>query len=179
MVMSIEELKNSDIDQDGLTDYQEIYQYRTSMFLVDTDSDGYTDSEEVTTGNDPLCPAGQNCNLLHLITPQTEIAKIVEEVALDPNMTIQEAALLEFRQFLVENGMTQEEVDSLNDDNLLFIFEIMNDSELGQAYENSEVTAEKVRDFLLAQPGVDVDDVNALSEEELLEIRDSLIPIEL
>lgn len=78
----IADLKTKDTDQDGLTDYQEIYQFHTSIFLADTDSDGYTDSEEANSGNDPLCPTGEKCNLLQLITPNTKLADVIEEVAL-------------------------------------------------------------------------------------------------
>lgn len=54
-------LRNSDIDGDGLSDYDEINTYRTSMFLKDSDSDGYTDDVELKSGYDPNCPSGQVC----------------------------------------------------------------------------------------------------------------------
>ena len=172
---TIAELKEKDTDQDGLTDYQELYQYYTSMFLEDTDSDGYTDLQEVNSGNDPVCPSGEDCNLLRLITPNTSLADVVEEVALDANLTIQDAALLEFRKFLVENGFTQEDVNQLSDDDLFAIFSILEESEIGQANQGNEVTTEQVREFLLAQPGANEEAINNLSEEELLDIRDRLI----
>lgn len=55
------ELKTKDTDHDGLTDYAETYLYGTSPYLVDTDSDGYNDSIEIDSGNDPLCPRGKAC----------------------------------------------------------------------------------------------------------------------
>ena len=174
---AIAELKDKDTDQDGLSDYQELYQYHTSMFLEDTDSDGYTDLEEINSGNDPICPAGEDCNLLHLITPTTNLADVVEEVSLDTDLTIQDAALLEFRGFLLENGFTQEEVDQLSDDDLLAIFSILAESEIGQENQDNEVTTEQVRAFLLAQPGANEEAINNLSEEELLDIRNRLVDV--
>ena len=54
-------LKSSDTDGDGLWDYDELYQYNTSPYLADSDSDGYNDKEEIESGNDPNCLAGQIC----------------------------------------------------------------------------------------------------------------------
>jgi lipoprotein-anchoring transpeptidase ErfK/SrfK len=42
-----------DFDKDGLTDYEEINIYHTKPDVVDTDSDGYADGEEIKYGFDP------------------------------------------------------------------------------------------------------------------------------
>jgi hypothetical protein len=55
-------LKTKDTDKDGISDYDEINNYKTSPFLEDTDSDGKTDSEELKSGTDPNCPEGRECN---------------------------------------------------------------------------------------------------------------------
>jgi hypothetical protein len=107
----IAKMQKDDTDEDGLSDYQELYQYHTSMFLADTDSDGYTDYEEVTSGNDPACPSGQSCNLLKLITPKSKISEVIEGVVDNDDLSIEDAALAEFKKFLLDNGMTQEELD--------------------------------------------------------------------
>ncbi len=54
-------LRFSDTDGDTLTDYDELYVYRTSPYLADTDSDGYADKEEIASGHDPNCPSERNC----------------------------------------------------------------------------------------------------------------------
>jgi len=51
-----------DTDKDGLSDYDEINNYKTSPYLEDTDSDGILDSEEVKNNTDPNCPTGKVCN---------------------------------------------------------------------------------------------------------------------
>lgn len=56
-----ERSKAKDTDRDGLSDYAELYLYRTSPYLADSDSDGQPDSIEIAQGSDPNCPSGQNC----------------------------------------------------------------------------------------------------------------------
>lgn len=46
--------KVRDLDDDGLTDYDEIVNYKTDPENSDTDGDGYLDGEEVAGGFDPL-----------------------------------------------------------------------------------------------------------------------------
>jgi len=169
-------LKETDTDHDGLTDYQELYQYRTSMFLEDTDSDGYSDKEEVTSGNDPLCPTGEECNVLQFITPETKLSDIVQEVTMDADLSIKEATFREFRQFLLDNGIPQEDVDRLSDSDLMVVLQVVQESQMVAPEEWSEdITPEEVRTFLLSQTNVDHEDVNNLTDEELLEIAETLI----
>lgn len=54
-------LKSTDTDKDGLSDYDELYVFRTSPFLADSDSDGIPDGVEVANGTDPNCPEGKIC----------------------------------------------------------------------------------------------------------------------
>lgn len=171
----VADLKNKDTDRDGLTDYQEIYQFRTSIFLADSDSDGFSDLEEANTGNDPLCPTGEDCNLLKLITPNTKLSDIIEEVTLDPNMTLEQATLNQFRKFLLENGLTQEKVDDLTDEDLITIFTAWEEANQIEGEVNlADATAEEVREFLLSQPDADIQSINNLTEQELIDIRDRL-----
>ncbi|MEA2065339.1 MAG: hypothetical protein U9O66_03555 [Patescibacteria group bacterium] len=57
--------QNSDIDQDGLSDYDEINIYNTSPYLKDTDSDGYSDKQEIDDKENPNCPRGQECGAMN------------------------------------------------------------------------------------------------------------------
>nr|MBD3359318.1 hypothetical protein [Candidatus Buchananbacteria bacterium] len=54
-------LQKQDSDLDGLSDYSEIYLYKTSAYLEDTDGDGLLDKEEIVQGTDPACPEGEEC----------------------------------------------------------------------------------------------------------------------
>lgn len=60
--LEIERQKTRDTDGDGLTDFAELYEHRTSPYLRDTDGDGVTDDVEIAVegGVDtPIDPAGQ------------------------------------------------------------------------------------------------------------------------
>ncbi len=54
-------LQQIDTDHDGINDYEELFFYETSPYIPDTDSDGISDKEELEDGTDPLCPKGQDC----------------------------------------------------------------------------------------------------------------------
>jgi hypothetical protein len=69
-----EALKNKDTDADGLTDYDELYTYKTSPYLEDTDSDGFSDKAELDSKNNPNCPVGRDCNA----TPLENDAAIIQ-----------------------------------------------------------------------------------------------------
>ncbi len=171
----IADLKSKDTDQDGLNDYQEVYQFHTSMFLPDTDSDGFSDYQEANSGNDPLCPTGEDCNILRLITPNTKLAEVVEDVALDPNLTLQQATLNQLRSFLVENGLPQAEIDALTDEELIIIVSAWaEENQSSEEVDFAELSPEEVRTFLLNQPEADKEAINRLSEQELIDIRNRL-----
>lgn len=173
---TIEDLKNKDTDRDGLSDFTELYQTHTSIFLDDTDSDGLSDAQETSDGADPLCPTGQECGLLQLITPENKLSDILQNTAINTDLTLQKAALNEFRQFLLDNGMSQEEVASLSDDDLMEIFQAITESEIIPSDSwTATTTPEQVREFLLIQPGADVEQVKKMTTKELIELRDSLL----
>lgn len=58
---SDEDLKNKDTDLDGLSDFDELNLYKTSPYLEDSDSDGFSDKNEIDSENDPNCPTGRDC----------------------------------------------------------------------------------------------------------------------
>jgi hypothetical protein len=47
-------LEYMDTDDDGLTDWEELYIYKTNPYNPDTDGDGYSDGDEVKNGYNPL-----------------------------------------------------------------------------------------------------------------------------
>ena len=47
---------STDTDDDGLSDYEEVYERGTDPFLVDSDNDGVTDGDEKRDGTDPTDP---------------------------------------------------------------------------------------------------------------------------
>lgn len=55
-------LKEQDTDSDSISDFDELYVFRTSPFLQDSDSDGIDDGDEIEDQTDPNCPRGKTCN---------------------------------------------------------------------------------------------------------------------
>jgi hypothetical protein len=57
----VQKLKETDSDKDTINDYDELYVFRTSPFLEDSDSDGVPDNKEIAMGTDPTCAQGKTC----------------------------------------------------------------------------------------------------------------------
>lgn len=58
-----ESLRTKDTDGDGINDYEELNVYKTSPYLEDSDSDGYSDGSEIESNNNPNCPNGKDCGV--------------------------------------------------------------------------------------------------------------------
>ena len=48
------DINRSDTDSDGLTDFEEVINWKTDPLVLDTDGDGYSDGQEVEGGYNPL-----------------------------------------------------------------------------------------------------------------------------
>lgn len=135
-----EEQKNQDTDQDGISDYDELYVFKTSPYLADTDSDGLNDYAEVYSGGDPSCPSGTDCTSGSESTgstdpdvtdlfPGVENVEGGEEFA-DLDLTnpedimsfFQELTSSEMRAVLIDAGVPEEQLDQLDDETLKELF---------------------------------------------------------
>ena len=133
-----EEQKKIDTDGDTLSDYDELYVFKTSPYLSDTDGDGYTDDVEVFSNNDPNCPMGTDC----LATSSEAAARgdvdtgaLLESVGVDAeqveSLQTQEdimgyftgLSVEQIRAMLLEAGVSQEEVDALSDEEVQALFD--------------------------------------------------------
>lgn len=116
-------LKTKDTDQDGLTDYDEMYIYKTSAYLKDSDSDNINDKIEVTNGSDPVCPQGDNCfaqwSDLYKPTPSPLESDASGTDALAQAQTMDIAQL---RELLIQAGMTETQLNSLSDEEIITAF---------------------------------------------------------
>ncbi len=132
-----EDAKNSDLDNDGITDYDELYVYKTSPYLADSDSDGFDDRTEIFSGNDPNCPEGDSCgpvvvgaegvvdskkedvqNVLHIM-PGAKDALNAGAYDLNNQDDVKELfknlGVDDIRKSLINSGASQEIIDSLDD----------------------------------------------------------------
>jgi hypothetical protein len=141
----IDRLRDADTDGDGLTDYDELYVFRTSPFLEDSDSDGTNDGAEIAAATDPNCPKGRTCRQPRLGTDATagagptagttgssgvpgetqeqRILRVITETFGDPNtLTPEEIAEGlermspgELRAFLVKLGIPEAALEKADD----------------------------------------------------------------
>lgn len=144
---SEEALRNKDTDNDGISDWDELYFYKTSPYLEDSDSDGFTDKEEIDNEKDPNCPAGRDCYSSGIIdgdktaaseqtsSEDSALSTLLEQLGYDENSTapgetmpdpVSIGALLggeldaaTLRQLLLQNGMQKEILDQISDEQLL------------------------------------------------------------
>jgi hypothetical protein len=144
-----EELKNKDTDLDGIVDYDELYVYKTSPYLADSDSDGFDDKMEIFSGNDPNCPEGVVCGS-SVNTKKVEIEadsnneNLVTEAAATGDLQFEttdeikdffgQASIEDIRAALIDSGLSAEQVTQIDDDVLKQMF--------NQAIEETATTGE-------------------------------------
>jgi len=118
----LEQAKQEDTDEDGLFDYDEIYLYNTSPYIQDSDSDAFTDKEEIDAGSDPL---DANSTPYRIISdsPKDDFWEEPIDSNLDSlsanNQEQAEFSIDYIKTFLIEQaGMSKEIVDSIDDNTL-------------------------------------------------------------
>jgi len=127
-------LQNKDTDQDGISDYEELYVYSTSPYLPDSDSDGFNDGQEISAGHDPNCPRGENCRTPGEVTGQVQSESEffdsllpAEELETATDNTLEAINNLtsdELRQLIVESGeISQEQLDQVSDEALMSAYQ--------------------------------------------------------
>lgn len=162
------ELKSTDTDKDGLSDYDELFTYNTSPFLKDSDSDGVTDSAEVQKGSDPNCPTeltGKTCG---------PVATSNTNGNVNASTSSQAAAL---REALKKSGAPAAVVDATDDQTLLrqyqtSVFGTNSNENTNDSLTNadlSNLSATQVRS-LLESNGVDSATLGTVDDETLMTI---------
>lgn len=123
--------KQSDTDNDSLSDYDELYIYKTSPYLQDTDGDTYTDETEINSGSDPTCAQGEDCqttediggnsadNLLGLTGENdNETTATIEQI----QQAISGLSVSEIRQLLLDSGADVASVNAMSDEEVKSLF---------------------------------------------------------
>ncbi len=149
-------LKKQDTDADGLNDYNELYVYKTSPYLKDTDSDGTDDGLEISQGGDPNCAPNMPCATVPVdgVSPATLKGTFAEDIADAAGGASPQAPAAPAEQ---------------------------TPADIANVF--SQMSAEDIRNLLI-QSGGDAATVNALTEDQLrsalaqalsqLEVQDSL-----
>ncbi|MFC1663255.1 hypothetical protein ACFL04_03795 [Patescibacteria group bacterium] len=179
-IASLEVLRSDDIDNDGLSDYDELYRYNTSPYLSDSDSDGVSDAEEINADSDPNCPSDKDCSGL--------IGNVSDS---NVNSNQPEVNAQELRQTLENAGAPKYVLDSTDDQALLELYQqtlneqtdttntsttntsITNTTEESGDTVDAEtlnnLTAEEIRSLLLLN-GVNENDLEAIDDDTLKSI---------
>lgn len=137
-LQEILDLQNRDTDNDSLSDYDEINIYRTSPYLDDTDSDGYSDKQEIENNEDPLCPRGQKCGVQSGDNQQNDNTKnslknnIGNFDQFQPTNNNNssgsekflsgQASLNEIKQMLLQAGLPIEEINKIPDNEIVKMY---------------------------------------------------------
>ncbi|MEK9155162.1 MAG: hypothetical protein AAB839_00770 [Patescibacteria group bacterium] len=132
----MDRLKGEDTDDDGLDDYSELYVYRTSPYLKDSDSDGADDKTEVMNGDDPNCSPTMPCASVaaDTVNPTDLRGSFAEDLAketagsvaggapsaepVDIVATLAAMSTDQIRALLIEAGGDPTTINALTDDQL-------------------------------------------------------------
>ncbi len=159
-VEQLSALENKDTDGDGLSDYTELFQLKTSPYLKDSDSDGIDDATEVRQGTDPNCPAGKSC------TGFTAGVIVNSSDQLTPDF---------LRQALRDAGVAQSVLDNIPDDQLLGIYQEVlaqggnvNAADLTLT-DLQQLSGDEIRQLLI-QSGVGASDIASYDDATLKQI---------
>jgi len=109
-----------------LSDFDELYIYSTSPYLADSDSDGFSDKQEIDGGYDPNCPKGQNCrsqgtgeNLEGSATATSSSQQTTDSLQPTASSYTPEQ-IAEIRQaLLAAGGISKEQLDAIPDEELI------------------------------------------------------------
>lgn len=147
------DLKAKDTDGDGLNDWDELNVYKTSPYLADTDSDTFSDKQEIDSGNDPTCPQGQNCAVTtqpSTVSPDNSFSNSSLENLLNSSVTSTATISPTTTPSTTEpKTLSAEEKKALHD-----------------AFGDNP-NAKDLRQFLL-QAGMDQKTLNGLSDEQIV-----------
>lgn len=130
----IAEQKKVDTDGDTINDYDEMYIYKTSPYLADSDSDGLTDGAEIAASQDPNCAVGAACasGSTDTVVPATvsagsdvEAADLANrQQALDQALReLQALSPADIRDVLVQSGAEKAKVDAMTDDQVTTMYQ--------------------------------------------------------
>src|SRR3989344_5945249 len=129
-VDKLTELQKKDTDKDGLNDFIELYNSRTSPYLRDSDSDGIDDKTEIDQGADPNCPKGQDCGLPVVAPTNLNIGNTNESAKFTNAPILNQASdalsgnlpPAELRKILISSGAPENTINGLSDDELVKLY---------------------------------------------------------
>ena len=175
-------LDGQDVDNDGLSDFDEKFVYQTSAYLADSDSDGFSDKEEIEAESDPLNPESTPYHSPTNLPgePGKSSTSVLEEVILVPEFSQTlgiEISVEEIRNLLINQaGLSQGIVDKLDDKTLEKLYnetkqetgidlkELKAPDDLMRQFSDLDVV--QLRQLLISQ-GVDSEILSSIDDQTL------------
>jgi len=138
----IENLRELDTDGDGINDYDELYNYKTSPYIQDSDSDSIADNIEVDQGTDPNCPEGTTCSREEFIAvddTNTNSEAIINEKYVS-NLSVEQ-----LRQIMIDAGAPEDQVYQISEEDLRATYqEILQEEDLNTDTTNTNQTTDDI-----------------------------------
>lgn len=172
-------LQKQDTDGDGLTDFEEQYVDATSPYLADSDSDGVSDSAELTAGTNPNCPEGQSCSQVRTnadagLTADAEAA-FASLSSSQVNALRTQVTPDQIRSQLLEAGADKATIDALSDAQLMeLVDETLNDATNTDPKAAIDAQVEAIRSMtidekkaMLAEVGISNKTIESLSNDQI------------
>jgi len=178
-------LQSKDTDQDGLSDFDELYAYNTSPYLADSDSDEVNDKLEVERGTNPNCPTGKDCVSTTAITANPLAEQTDSTVSAEAEVTADQ-----IKAILINSGAPVETINSMSDTEIMSLYQEtvgetgvsldnVNSDSLYQEFTAEEATytyqslqnlsAAEIRDLMLSV-GIDQNTLGSVDDETLIAI---------
>lgn len=180
-----------DTDGDGLSDFDEENIFFTSKYLTDSDGDGISDFLEIQKGTDPNCPTGSSCDVYN-----KEISKVELDYSADQIRGLLSSVVSE-EYSTIFDSLTDDQVINLFNNSYSKTQDIFNSisGDLGnldvekllgknENIENKENelnnnidtnNSDNVNLFLDSISDLDVDQVQVISDMDILEIKNLFI----
>jgi hypothetical protein len=173
-------LKGQDTDEDGLSDFDEVYIYETSAYLADSDSDGVNDIDEIKNNEDPTCPIGVKCfstasGTLNQ-TPSDGSGQASETSEI--NMTADPLNLSagDLRKLLLQSGQVNaDQLKQIDDQTLLEMYKKMIAENPDLAKKMQSATSTDIAASVASTAGSKTEAIEQLKNISIDEIKKSLL----
>jgi len=134
-----------DTDGDGISDYDEVNIFGTSMYLKDSDGDGITDDQEIKNGTDPNCAEGTSCNVMTATNvTHSNFSYGYGVSSLDLNSLDISKIREELKKMVPDN--IKEMIDTMTDDQVKTLMQQLYDTQM--AYGNNSAIVNNSTDYI-------------------------------
>lgn len=164
----------TDTDGDGISDYDEVNIFSTSMYLKDSDGDGITDDKEIKNGTNPNCAEGTQCNIT---TTGTIDASLYGYGTNNIGIDIDSLDISKIREELkkIAPDSVKSMVDTMTDDQVKTIFKQLYESQNSTSISNTVSSIDYIDELKKKLPEFTPQQISMMKDMEESEIVDILV----